>query len=568
MLSRKNTLVILLMVVSLYILDIAVYAPGSNLRATPSVLKYPDDLTSSMVTLEVDAKSNTHPISQYIYGMSFLNDINFAKEINLPVDRFGGNAVTRYNWKNDASNRASDWFFENLPEDNPNPENLPDGSISDLFIEKDKLMGARTMLTIPLIGWTPKDRERRCGFSVKKYGPQQQTDQLMPDCGNGKKTDGTTLITGNDPTDTSVKINSTFTKEWLQHLTKKYGTADQGGVLFYEMDNEYDLWHRTHHDIHPEPATTDEIVKLTEEYALAVKEVDPSALTLGPVGWGYLSFLRSALDSASGTNKDRSSHDNLDFGPYYLKAMKQLESKHSKRLLDYLDFHMYPQPANVFSDNTETEVLAVRLRSTQGLWNPDYIDESWVRNLGEPNNRVQLIPRMKKAIQTYYPGTKIAITEYNWGGLKVMNGALAQADILGILGRESVDVAILWGPENSTEPWAYAFRMYRNYDGKGSQFGSTSVSAKSSDEQKLAIYASIRSSDKKLTVIAINKDPINEIDTKIEIKNFPSSGNTKIYTYSQYNLTKIVESIGIVVNNAIEHKFPPYSITLFEVARK
>ncbi|XP_018324510.1 uncharacterized protein LOC108736545 [Agrilus planipennis] len=390
----------------------------------------------------------------------------------------------------------------------------------------------------------------------------------MPDCGNGIKTDGTTLITDNDPSDASIKVNSTFTKEWVQHLTKKYGTADKGGVLFYEMDNEYDLWHSTHQDIHPQPVSTDEIIKLTEEHALAVKEVDPSALILGPVGWGYLSFLHSGLDFSSGNDKDKESHENLDFVPYYLKTMKQLESSHSKRLLDYLDLHMYSQAADVFSDSTDPEVLAVRLRSTQSLWNPDYIDESWIKDLGEPNNRIQLIPRMKQAILTYYPGTKIAITEYSWGGLNTINGALAQADVLGILGREGVDLALAWGSQNTTEPWAYAFRMYRNYNGKGSQFGSISVSAKSSDEQKLAIYASIRPSGKKLTIIAINKDPINEIDTKIEIKNFNHSASAKVYTYSQKNLTKIVKSNSPVANNSIGHKFPAYSITLFEVARK
>ncbi|XP_018332822.1 uncharacterized protein LOC108742229 [Agrilus planipennis] len=116
------------------------------------------DLTSGAVTLEVDVNSNTHPISSYIYGTSFMNDVEFAKEIKLSVDRFGGNAATRYNWKIDATNRASDWFFENLPEDNKYPEKLPDGSTTDLFVEKDKSIGARTMLTISLIGWVPKNR--------------------------------------------------------------------------------------------------------------------------------------------------------------------------------------------------------------------------------------------------------------------------------------------------------------------------------------------------------------------------------------------------------------------------
>lgn len=158
--------------------------------------------------LKVNVGSAQHPISNDIYGMSYA-DMEFAKEIKLPFNRWGGNAVTRYNWKIDVSNHASDWFFENIPEENKHPETLPDGSASDRFVENCTLSGARAMLTMPLIGWTPKDRERRCGFSVKKYGKQQQTDQWSADCGNGLDSTGKRLV-GNDPTDTSMPINATF----------------------------------------------------------------------------------------------------------------------------------------------------------------------------------------------------------------------------------------------------------------------------------------------------------------------------------------------------------------------
>ena len=52
-----------------------------------------------------------------------------------------------------------------------------------------------------------------------------------------------------------------------------------------------------------------------------------------------------------------------------------------------------------------------------------------------------------------------------------MNGALAQADVLGIFGREQLGLATLWGAGRATDPWAYAFRMYRNYDGHGAGSG-------------------------------------------------------------------------------------------------
>ena len=57
----------------------------------------------------------------------------------------------------------------------------------------------------------------------------------------------------------------------------------------------------------------------------------------------------------------------------------------------------------------ESVDAALRLRSLRSLYDPAYVDESWI---GQP---VRLIPRMKAWIAARCPGVKIAITEYNWG---------------------------------------------------------------------------------------------------------------------------------------------------------
>ena len=41
---------------------------------------------------------------------------------------------------------------------------------------------------------------------------------------------------------------------------------------------------------------------------------------------------------------------------------------------------------------------------------------------------------MQQWVDQNYPGTKLAITEYRWGALDSITGAIAQADILGIFG--------------------------------------------------------------------------------------------------------------------------------------
>ena len=79
-----------------------------------------------------------------------------------------------------------------------------------------------------------------------------------------------------------------------------------------------------------------------------------------------------------------------------------------------------------------------RNRSTRSLWDPAYVDETWI------NDRVQLVRRLRNWVNAYYPGTAIGITEYNWGAENHINGATTQADIYGIFGREGLDMAARW----------------------------------------------------------------------------------------------------------------------------
>lgn len=400
---------------------------------------------SSGPDLTINAASGRHAISPDIYGMNYADE-DLASELSLPVRRWGGNSTSRYNWQNDTYNTGSDWYFENIPADNPDPGSLPNESSADRFVEQDRRTGTKTLLTVPMMGWVAKRRLAShpydCGFRVSVYGAQQSVDTWDPDCGNGVSAGGSD-ITGNDPTDTSVAIGPEFVSSWISHLTGRYGTASNGGVAYYNLDNEPMLWNSTHRDVHPQGTTYDEMHDRTYLYAAAIKATDPTAKTLGPVLWGWCAYFYSAYDGC-GTGVDYSSHGSMYFVPWYLQQMKVYEQQHGVRILDYLDLHNYPQASGVAlgsAGNAATQAL--RLRSTRSLWDATYVDESWI---GEA---VRLIPRMRDWVNTYYPGTEIAITEYNWGGLESINGALAQADVLGIFGREGADLATLWGPPTS-----------------------------------------------------------------------------------------------------------------------
>ncbi|HEY2773108.1 MAG TPA: glycoside hydrolase family 44 protein [Candidatus Binatia bacterium] len=510
--------------------------------------------------LTVNAASGQRAIDPDIYGMNFADEA-LASELALPVRRWGGNSTTRYNWQLDTSNHAFDWYFENIPNDNAHPELLPDGSETDNFVEQDRRTSTHTLLTMPLIGWTPKTRAYACGFSVAKYGAQQSVDPYRNDCGNGVASGGAD-VTGNDPTDTSLAITPSFVSDWIAHLTSKYGSASGGGVAFYDLDNEPMLWNSTHRDAHPSPTSYDEMRDRTWQYAAAIKQADAGAKTLGPAEWGWTGYFWSALDEAAGGDwwnhpADRNAHGGTEFVAWYLQQMKAYDDAHATRILDYLDLHFYPQESGVsLSPAGGSSTQALRLRSTRSLWDPTYTDESWI------GDTIRMIPRMKDWVNANYPGTKIAISEYNWGALNHVNGAVAEADVLGIFGREGLDLATLWDPPTSTQPGAYAFRMYRNYDGAGSQFGDTHVDAASADQSKLSIYASLRTGDGALTIMVVNKDTAS-LDTSIVLSGYSGATTAKWYLYSGANLTKIVPQGDLpIASNAIAATFPAASISL------
>ncbi|MFR0359545.1 glycoside hydrolase family 44 protein [Streptomyces sediminimaris] len=517
--------------------------------------------------ISVDTTTGRHAIDPHIYGMNFPEE-TLAKELRLPVGRWGGNATSRYNYTNDAYNAGSDWYFEDLHYDNDTSA-LPDGSQADKFVEQNRRTGTDTLMTVPMTGWAAAGRDNGCGFSIAKYGPQQGSDaQWRPDCGNGKKPDGT-LITGNDPADTSTPAGADFVKGWVQYLDRTYGGAGNGGVRFYNLDNEPDLWHATHRDVHPAGVGYDELRDSTYATAAAVKDADPSAQTLGPVGWGFNSLIYSGLDQQKCSEQgggcwsdppDRAAHGGVQFAPWYLQQMKAYQQAHGRRILDYFDEHIYPQQSGVSGSADDAATQALRLRSTRQLWDPSYVDESWI------NQPIQFIPRMHSLVDQNYPGTKLAISEYNWGALDQVDGGLAEADVLGIFGREGLDLATLWSPPKATDPGAYAFRMYRNYDGKGGAFGDTAVHAASADQDKLSVYAAERSTDHATTVMVVNKTT-GDLTAPVTL----TSGSTlpaaaQVYRYGQADPAAIEHAADQPLSGgSFTATFPAYSVTEYVV---
>jgi hypothetical protein len=529
------------------------------------------------ITLTVYAAAATQPISRYIYGLNFATE-SFAREIDLPLRRWGGNNTTRYNWRINATNHASDWFFHN---DLHYDDYTGLAETADQWIARNQLTGTESLITMPMAGFLAKNGDQRTyAFSIKKYGAQEKADDLggFPDCGNGVLPSGAYVI--NDPTDTSDAADESYAASWMDHLVTNLGPAAVGGVRFIALDNEPGIWHETHRDIHPAPFTYDESFDKGRRFAEAVKAKDPDVLIFGPVQDGWTRYFYASYPSAAQANTDRDNHGDVDFVPWYLQQMSGYEQDNGVRLLDFLDLHFYPQNGVDQTLAGDSAKQALRLRSTAALWDASYVDESWIADPGALDGGiVRLIPRMRDWVNANYPGTRLALTEYNWGGLEDINGALAQADVLGIFGAEALDVAALWNypaHKNPADeeikydvfenlPGACAFRMYRNYNGIGGKFGDLSVSANSADRGQLAVYGAQRTSDTALTVMVINKTG-GDLDATVSIADFAPAGAADVYRYSHANLAAIThEPDQPIAAGGFSASFPANSITLFVI---
>src|SRR4029077_635616 len=96
----------------------------------------------------VDANVNRHPINPNIYGIAY-GDAHDMQTLNAPLNRWGGNSTSRYNWQIDAHSAAADWYFEIYSDGGGTP-----GGSADQFVAATRAnTGAQPAFTIPMIDW-------------------------------------------------------------------------------------------------------------------------------------------------------------------------------------------------------------------------------------------------------------------------------------------------------------------------------------------------------------------------------------------------------------------------------
>jgi Glycoside hydrolase family 44/PEP-CTERM motif len=512
------------------------------------------------VNFTIDPTQGVQAISPYIYGINPGGSNQSAfNSLNLTFERLGGNRWTAYNWTTNASNAGSDYLYEN---DSYLSSSKTPGAAVIGTLQDAASRNAGALITIPTSGYVSNDESG----PVDKSIPPSQSPHFTPEYPTASA----------DPAPAANHVYQDQFVSWAKSNFPNGFASGSKQPIFFSLDNEPDLWSSTHPEVHPSPATYAEMVQKSTDYSKAIKSVAPNALVYGPANYGWEGYL--TLQNASDSSADNSAINPStgkaygDFISYYLAQMKTSSQTAGTRLLDALDVHWYPEatglnasgtPTRITGSDTSPGVVAARLQAPRSLWDPTYVEASWITQYTTGGKGIQLIPRLQGEINTNYAGTKLSISEYNYGAGADISGGIAEADVLGIFGKQGMFSANEW-PLASKEPFILgAMEMFRNFDGKNGAFGDTSVSATNSDIQDTSVYASKDSTVAgRMVIVALNKTA-NSISAAIALNN---TGQT--YTsFSVYRLTSAnaLNSDGTIANPAYVNTFPIAALNSFSM---
>lgn len=569
--------------------------PSNPASATPSG-------PSTSIAVTVDVLSNRHPISRLIYGGAFpeklatpINAQSTGINVDLTAVRWGGNASSTYNWQLGTANAASDNFFGDFTFcgiGGPATNSSCADSDSAQFIKDAELSQTSPVMTMSMLPWVAQspasNGNGHWSFSVVRDGPQCQTDPHNSDAGDGISLTANCATQPAFLTATSTDINAAYVpllddhsqtcpsgtncvyrSDWAVALANAFGSTTFPSPHFYEMDNEMDMWGVTHRDIHPNPSGYDEMANTYLTEATKLKGWDSQAVRLGPVSCCWSLYWNGANSS------DKAAHAGVDFLPWWLNQIYWQDQVSGARSLDVFDIHAFPDATTTGSGGnplTKSQLQALATSIYRDYWDPTFVSPSTTINQQgvtaiQPNKTIPFrIPRMRALVNTIYPATPLAITEWSaaFAGESDFSTALADADAYGIMGRENVYLASRWTAPIPANPNYQALKLYTNYDGVDGEFGFISVSdTHNGDPNLFSSYAALGASV--LTVMVINKDPQTSAQVQFTFKGFnPLAFTTYTLAAPFPAITASTSASNPQPWSSVQY-FPPYSATLLVV---
>jgi Glycoside hydrolase family 44/Secretion system C-terminal sorting domain len=488
------------------------------------------------VSYSINTQTNQVAISPYIYGCSN------GGYSNATIVRQGGNRMTGYNWENNASNAGADYFHQSddylcsLVGISAPQSNLP-AKYTQAIHNSALAINAQSAITIPMAGYVAKDKNGT-SVSVAETAPSARWCAIQNIKGSAFS------LTPN------LSDNFVYTDEYINFLISTYGNSSTAnGIKNFLLDNEAAIWNGTHPRI--VPSTTNNITNFVNksiQTAQAIRSMDANVKIWGPESYGFSEYynFQTATDwpNYSGTYPI--------FLSNYLDKMKVASTTNGSRLLDVMSVHWYPESnaVSIFSANTDNATVLERLQSPRSFWDPTFVENSYIGQYF--STFLPIIPYLKSQINTYYPGTKFAMTEYDFGADNHFSGGIAEAEALMGFIKTGTDYAFKWNTLSG-----YSLSAIQLFNSTNYKFGNKAVTSTSNNQPLSNVVASINNTqDAELHIIATNKSLTNTINATFTINSSVPNQYTNGLVYKLESA-----SSNIVTQNLLASQFSGNTFT-------
>ncbi|MBB4196423.1 hypothetical protein CCR94_02805 [Rhodoblastus sphagnicola] len=450
------------------------------------------------LAIRIDDLAPGTPISPYVYGASECGkwdgngqSVLYDLKAHPTIRRLSGNMFTTYNWRNNAANAGRDWKHSNgsflLDHlDIPREDWGKPAAVIEKFLDHSREVGVPSLVGAPIAGYVAADFDG--AVEEKDRAPSRRflpVDWSAPE----KAVKGAVNI-----------------PQMIALLKARHGGAAKGGVRGYYLDNEPGLWFDTHPRIASKGLRIKTLIERSLRAAAAIKAIDPDAWVLGPTSFGATEF----VDFINAPDWP----DYRKYGSFlgaYLDAFRVESERRGLRLLDHMDVHWYATAKAGDIERSENPALSQTiLDAPRSLDDPGFCEQSWVADaLGcaRPEGiTLPILPSLRAVVDRHFPGTGLAIGEYNYGGAGLVATGLAIADALGRFGRSGLAIGAHWG---SLDGFIGAgFKLFRMHNGVGESYGDANLPVSGASEGDVSVFAARsagggRTGD--VQVVALNK---------------------------------------------------------------
>jgi hypothetical protein len=342
----------------------------------------------------------------------------------------------------------------------------------------------------------------------------------------------------------------------LDHWLDPNGLGlDPNLVLYWNMDNEPEIWSDTHDDMCPRQPPVEDFMRAYCDAAAKARARFPRIKLAGPVAaneWQWYNWNNNRIQA------DGRYYTWLE---YFIKRIAEEQRAGGVRLLDVLDIHFYPGETN-----------AADIVQLHRVWfdeTYDYPGANGVRRLGASGYDVgitkeYIFARCRRWLDEYLGpdhGVTFGVTEMGIKGDNPNVTAVWYASTLGVFADEGVELFTPWSWKTGMWEVLHLFSRYNQ---------ATRVQAASDREELVSAYASVSADANAMTIMVVNRSSARNTSVQVVVSDFPTAGSEyRILrlcnlpageTFRSHTDNALQEDTAVIQDGVMHLTLPPLSV--------